>query len=116
MESGAVCFLRARWRAAALPLTLMSRICRRSFVKPVKIYTTINCGYCDRAKDLLERKGAAYEEVNVFDDDDMRAKLVEMTHGQRTLPQIFIGDTHVGGYRDLSQLNREGKLDPMLQG
>ena len=85
-------------------------------MKPVKIYTTTYCGYCVRAKDLLKRKGVAYEEVDVTTDDEMRAKLVEMSSGQRTVPQIFIGDTHVGGYSDLSQLDREGKLDPMLQG
>jgi glutaredoxin 3 len=116
MESGAVCFFMVRWREAALPLTLMGRIFRRSLVKPVKIYTTNYCGYCVRAKDLLKRKGVAYEEVDVSGNDEMRAKLVEMSNGQRTVPQIFIGDTHVGGYSDLSQLDRAGKLDPMLQG
>jgi glutaredoxin 3 len=116
MESEAVCFFRVWWRAAAFPLTLMDRIFRRSLVKPVKIYTTNYCGYCVRAKDLLKRKGVAYEEVDVSGDDEMREKLVEMSNGQRTVPQIFIGDTHVGGYSDLSQLDREGKLDPMLQG
>jgi glutaredoxin 3 len=115
MGSGAVCFFRDGWRAAALPLTLMDRIFRRSLVKPVKIYTTNYCGYCVRAKDLLKRKGVAYEEVDVTGNEEMRARLVEISHGQRTVPQIFIGDTHVGGYSDLSQLDREGRLDPMLQ-
>lgn len=85
-------------------------------MKAVKIYTTNYCGYCLRAKDLLKRKGVAYEEVDVTGNDDMREKLVEISNGQRTVPQIFIGGTHVGGYSDLSQLDREGKLDPMLQG
>ncbi|NOK12349.1 glutaredoxin 3 [Corallococcus exercitus] len=84
-------------------------------MKPVKIYTTTYCGFCVRAKDLLKRKGVAYEEVDVTGDDDARAKLVEMSGGQRTVPQIFIGDTHVGGYSDMAALDREGKLDPMLQ-
>lgn len=84
-------------------------------MKPVKIYTTNYCGFCVRAKDLLKRKGVAYDEVDVTGDDAARAQLVEMSHGQRTVPQIFIGDTHVGGYSDLAQLDREGKLDPMLQ-
>ncbi|MBN8227257.1 MULTISPECIES: glutaredoxin 3 [Corallococcus] len=84
-------------------------------MKPVKIYTTTYCGFCVRAKDLLKRKGVAYEEVDVTGDDDARAKLVEMSNGQRTVPQIFIGDTHVGGYSDMAALDREGKLDPMLQ-
>jgi glutaredoxin 3 len=84
-------------------------------VKPVKIYTTTYCGYCVRAKDLLTRKGVKYEEVDVTGNDDMRSKLVEMSGGQRTVPQIFIGDTHVGGYSDLARLDSEGRLDPMLR-
>jgi glutaredoxin 3 len=83
-------------------------------VKPVKIYTTTYCGYCVRAKDLLTRKGVKYEELDVTGDDEMRSKLVEMS-GQRTVPQIWIGDTHVGGYTDLARLESEGRLDPMLQ-
>jgi glutaredoxin 3 len=83
-------------------------------VKPVKIYTTTYCGYCVRAKDLLTRKGVKYEELDVTGNDEMRAKLVEMS-GQRTVPQIWIGDTHVGGYSDLARLESEGRLDPMLQ-
>ncbi|WP_224368357.1 glutaredoxin 3 [Hyalangium versicolor] len=84
-------------------------------MKPVKIYTTNYCGYCVRAKDLLKRKGVTYEEVDVTGNDEAREKLVEMSSGQRTVPQIFIGDTHVGGYSDLAALDRDGKLDPMLQ-
>lgn len=84
-------------------------------MKPVKIYTTTYCGYCVRAKDLLTRKGVKYEEVDVTGNDDMRSKLVEMSGGQRTVPQIFIGDTHVGGYSDLARLDSEGRLDPMLR-
>ncbi len=83
-------------------------------MKPVKIYTTTYCGYCVRAKDLLTRKGVKYEELDVTGDDEMRSKLVEMS-GQRTVPQIWIGDTHVGGYTDLARLESEGRLDPMLQ-
>ncbi len=84
-------------------------------MKPVKIYTTAYCGFCVRAKDLLRRKGVDYEEVDVTGNDEMRARLVEMSSGQRTVPQIFIGDTHVGGYTDLAQLDREGRLEPLLQ-
>jgi glutaredoxin 3 len=83
-------------------------------VKPVKIYTTTYCGYCVRAKDLLTRKGVKYEELDVTGDDEMRSKLVEMS-GQRTVPQIWIGDTHVGGYTDLARMESEGRLDPMLR-
>ena len=84
-------------------------------MKPVKIYTTTYCGYCVRAKDLLTRKGVKYEELDVTGDDEMRSKLVEMSGGQRTVPQIWIGETHVGGYSDLARLESEGRLDPMLQ-
>ncbi|WPB73865.1 glutaredoxin 3 [Archangium violaceum] len=84
-------------------------------MKPVKIYTTTYCGYCVRAKDLLTRKGVKYEELDVTGDDDARSKLVEMSGGQRTVPQIFIGDTHVGGYSDLARMESEGRLDPLLQ-
>ncbi|WP_309893331.1 glutaredoxin 3 [Archangium sp.] len=84
-------------------------------MKPVKIYTTTYCGYCVRAKDLLTRKGVKYEEVDVTGNDDMRTKLVELSGGQRTVPQIFIGDDHVGGYSDLARLDSEGRLDPMLR-
>ena len=83
-------------------------------MKPVKIYTTTYCGFCVRAKDLLKRKGVDFQELDVTGDDAMRAKLVEMSGGQRTVPQIFIGDTHVGGYTDLARLDSEGRLDPML--
>jgi glutaredoxin 3 len=85
-------------------------------VKPVKIYTTNYCGYCVRAKDLLTRKGVKYEEVDVTGNDEMRAQLVELSGGQRTVPQIFIGETHVGGYTDLARMETEGRLDPMLNG
>ncbi len=83
-------------------------------MKPVKIYTTTYCGFCVRAKDLLKRKGVDFQELDVTGDDAMRAKLVELSGGQRTVPQIFIGDTHVGGYTDLARLDSEGRLDPML--
>jgi glutaredoxin 3 len=86
---------------------------RRKRLKPVKIYTTPHCGYCVRAKDLLTRKGVSYEEVDVASNDELRGRLVEMS-GQRTVPQIWIGDTHVGGYTDLARLESEGRLDGML--
>jgi glutaredoxin 3 len=84
-------------------------------VKPVRIYTTDYCGFCRRAKELLQRKGVPFEEVDVTGDDEARAQLVEMSGGLRTVPQIFIGDTHVGGYTDLARLDTEGRLDAMLR-
>lgn len=85
-------------------------------MKPVKVYTTTYCGYCDRAKSLLRRKGVEYEEIDVTGDDEMRVKLVEMTGGMRTVPQIWVGDTHVGGFDRLSEFDASGKLDQMLAG
>ncbi len=88
----------------------------RSFtgMKPVKIYTTPYCPYCVRAKRLLDRKKVPYEEIDVAGDDQARMSLMERT-GRRTVPQIFIGDTHVGGSDDLYALEQDGKLDPLLQ-
>ena len=83
-------------------------------MKNVKIYTTPYCPFCVRAKRLLERKGVGYEEIDVAGDDEARAALAERT-GRRTVPQIFIGEMHVGGSDELYALEQEGKLDPMLQ-
>ena len=79
----------------------------------IVIYTTQICPYCVRAKMLLQKKGVAYEEINVGNDQEMRLKLVEMTR-QRTVPQIFINDRHIGGCDDLYALERQGALDPLL--
>jgi glutaredoxin 3 len=83
-------------------------------VKTVKIYTTPYCPYCVRAKRLLEGKGVPYEEVDVANDDQARIELAERT-GRRTVPQIFIGEDHVGGSDDLHALEEQGKLDAMLR-
>jgi len=85
-----------------------------SGMKPVKIYTTPYCPYCVRAKRLLERKGVRYEEIDVAGDDQARAVLAEQT-GRRTVPQIFIGEHHVGGSDELHELEQDGKLDALLQ-
>ncbi len=83
---------------------------------PVRIYTTTYCPYCDRAKSLLARKGADYQEIDVTGDDDARIKLVEMSGGLKTVPQIWVGDRHVGGFDRLSELDRSGELDRLLNG
>jgi glutaredoxin 3 len=83
-------------------------------VKPVKIYTTPICPYCIRAKRLLDTKGVPYEEIDVSADDQARIDLAERT-GRRTVPQIFIGEHHVGGSDDLHALERAGELDALLQ-
>jgi len=80
----------------------------------VVIYSTGYCGYCVRAKQLFERKGVAFTEVMV-DQDPVQRELMEKLTGLRTVPQIFIDGKHVGGYHDLSALERAGGLDPLLQ-
>ena len=84
-------------------------------MKPVKIYTTAWCPYCVRAKRLLEKKGVSYEEIDIEGDDEARIRLAEQT-GRRTVPQIFIGEHHVGGSDDLHALEAQGKLDALLAG
>lgn len=80
----------------------------------VKIYTTPICPYCVRAKSLLEKKGAMFDEVDVFMDADARQEMEDKTNGARTVPQIFIGEKHVGGCDELYALESEGRLDPLL--
>jgi glutaredoxin 3 len=81
----------------------------------VKMYTTAVCPYCVRAKQLLQAKGVAHiEEVRVDLNPDERVKMMEIT-GRRSVPQIFIGDTHVGGCDDLMALDSQGGLMPLLQ-
>jgi glutaredoxin 3 len=81
----------------------------------VEIYTTQWCPYCHAAKALLEQKGVEYHEVDA-QDPEIRSQMVQRARGRRTVPQIFIGDTHVGGYDDMSALDRRGQLDPLLAG
>jgi glutaredoxin 3 len=80
----------------------------------VRIYTKERCPYCVRAKALLARKGVAFEEIGVEGRDDLRVWLVEAS-GQKTVPQIFVGQRSLGGCEDLEALEREGKLDPILR-
>jgi len=82
----------------------------------VRIYTTPFCPYCSRAKHLLARKGVEFEEVDVYMDAAARDEMVEKSRGGRTVPQIFIGDRHVGGCDELYELDRAGELDPLLVG
>lgn len=81
----------------------------------VIIYTSRLCGYCTMAKKLLERKAVAYQEIDVDSRSDLRQELIAKT-GRRTVPQIFIGEYHVGGFDDLHALELNQKLDPLLQG
>ena len=81
----------------------------------VVIYTKSWCGYCIRAKDLLARKGVEFREVEISTDDALRNEMVARAGGRRTVPQIFIGETHVGGCDDLYELEDEGRLDDLLR-
>lgn len=81
----------------------------------VTVYTKENCPFCVRAKALLQRKGVAFEEIPVEGRDDLRAWLVEAT-GQRTVPQIFVGERSLGGFTDVDALDKEGQLDGILRG
>ena len=85
------------------------------YKKPIKIYTKEYCGYCARAKELLREKGLMFEEVDVTHDDPMRQKLVELTGGRLTVPQIFIGSVYVGGYSDLAQWKFGRQVGPADQ-
>ncbi|MGE4324832.1 MAG: glutaredoxin 3 [Pseudodonghicola sp.] len=83
-------------------------------MKPVEIYTSPICGYCHAAKRLLNQKGVEYSEIDVIAHPDRKPEMIERANGRRTVPQIFIGGTHVGGCDDLYELEQAGKLDPML--
>ena len=83
-------------------------------MKPVTLYTTPLCGYCMAAKRLLDSKGSGYVEIDLAREPGRRAEMIQRANGRRTVPQIFIGDEHVGGFDDIAALEREGKLDPLL--
>ena len=84
-------------------------------MQSVKMYSTLSCPYCQHAKALLKQRGVeAFEDIRVDLDPGQRAKMMELTGGRRTVPQIFIGTTHVGGCDDLVELDRQGGLVPLL--
>lgn len=80
----------------------------------IEIYTSPLCGFCHAAKRLLKEKGVEFTEIDVWEDPSRKPEMIDRANGGRTVPQIFIGDTHVGGCDDLYALDRAGKLDPML--
>ena len=82
----------------------------------VEIYTKMFCPYCVRAKRLLDGKGVAFEEHDITLGGPQRTEMIQRANGCTTVPQIFIGDRHVGGSDELAALERTGKLDPMLAG
>jgi glutaredoxin 3 len=83
---------------------------------PVEIYTTPYCPFCIDAKALLKKKNVAFIEIDVSSDRELRVKMIQRANGRTTVPQIFIGSTHVGGCDDLYELDGAGKLDPLLNG
>jgi glutaredoxin 3 len=83
-------------------------------VPKVEVYTTTYCPFCARAKNLLKSKGVAFDEIDVTDDDELRAKMIEMSGGRRTVPEIFINGKLVGGFDELKALDDSGKLDNLL--
>ena len=82
----------------------------------ITIYTTLTCPFCIRAKGLLRDKNVQFDEIDVGADPAVRAQMTQRAHGRRTVPQIFIGERHVGGCDDLFDLERQGKLDGLLAG
>jgi len=85
-------------------------------MKPIVVYSGPNCPYCDRAKLLLKKKGVTFEEFNVRSDSEKLAEMMQKTNGKRSIPQIFIGEQHIGGCDDLYALESAGKLDALLTG
>jgi glutaredoxin 3 len=83
-------------------------------VAKVEIYTTTFCPFCVRAKRLLQSKGVEYQEIDVTHDDALRARMVEMAGGRRTVPEIFIDGKIVGGFDELKALDDRGELDALL--
>jgi glutaredoxin 3 len=80
----------------------------------VLMYSTTFCPYCERARALLGRKGVSFREVKVDDDPSQRDVMLRKSGGRRTVPQIFIGERHVGGFDDMNALDRAGELDLLL--
>ena len=83
-------------------------------MKDVTLYTTNYCPYCRQAEQFLTQKQVPFQNVDVTGNDELRAKLVELSGGRRTVPQIFIGGEAIGGYSDMMELHQAGKLAPLL--
>ena len=83
-------------------------------MKPVEIYSSPLCGFCHAAKRLLKQKGVAFSEIDVFRNPSRKPEMIQRANGGRTVPQIFVGDVHVGGCDELFALDRAGKLDALL--
>ncbi|MGV0026090.1 glutaredoxin 3 [Phormidesmis priestleyi] len=81
----------------------------------VEIYVWTTCPFCVRAKALLDRKGVEYTEYNLDGDEPGRSQMAKRANGRKSVPQIFINDQHIGGCDEIHALDRQGKLDPLLQ-
>lgn len=83
-------------------------------MQPVEIYTSPLCGFCHAAKRLLDQKGVDFSEIDVLANPERKPEMIQRAQGGRTVPQIFVGEMHVGGCDDLFALERAGKLDALL--
>tara|TARA_B100000029_G_C17196148_1_gene822575 strand:+ start:105 stop:374 length:270 start_codon:yes stop_codon:yes gene_type:complete len=81
----------------------------------VIVYTGILCGFCDRAKGLLKEKNITFKEINIFEEPEKKDEMINLSGGRMTVPQIFIGNKHIGGWDDLYKLNNEGHLENILK-
>lgn len=81
----------------------------------ITIYSASYCPYCDRTKMLLQSKGLSFTEIDVTEDESLRAEMIEKAGGRRTVPQIFINDSAIGGFDDLAAKNQSGELDTLLK-
>lgn len=84
-------------------------------MQSVTIYTKPYCGYCHAAKHLLSRKGVKFNEIDISGNPELRMEMIQKARGRSTVPQIWIGDTHIGGFDDLDDLEGRGRLDQMLE-
>ena len=84
-------------------------------MKKVVIYTGPTCNFCSAAKHLLSKKKISYEEIDIGNDDKKREEMLKKSNGAKTVPQIFIGESHVGGYVELKALENKGELDTLLK-
>lgn len=83
-------------------------------MKPIEIYLRSWCPYCAAARQLLDGKGATYTVIDIEREPERRREMIDRAGGRTTVPQIFVGETHVGGFDDLSALDRRGGLDPLI--
>ena len=84
-------------------------------MQPVEIYSSPLCGFCHAAKRLLNQKGVKFTEINVLTNPGRKPEMIQRANGSRTVPQIFVGDIHVGGCDELYALERAGKFDQLLK-